>query len=697
MGIRFRVEENQNPNIVVVEGERGDGSLALKFLYCGLASSVPPGSSSVKWGKSCDQNHITLRNKENEEVMVSTVELVDDISKKIDSFVGLIKDNINDSMELQEEQGKDLINQEYVCEFDMDVIVLLETRISRLRMESIIMTLGFDYSHRVESRGFAGGICIMWKDTMSINIQLCHFQYIHLSVNRAQQDRVFHWTVVYGSPDAKKRELLWDSLNQMARLMKKSLLLAGEEKIKGLRPFRFLVGGLTHSSFPELVKENWIFNGTMKETIDNFTNEAKKWNSNTFSNLTRRKKETIARIKGVQWALERKQTRNMRKLEFRLKQEVEMILDLEEPLWKQKSRCNWITEGDRNTKYFHSRTMKRRRTNRIEALNLTNGEWSFEEEVLNVEAASFFKNLYTNDGPVNELEVKKTLDGMSPLKASGVHGLHEKFFQSQWHCVVSDAFTGRYFVSDAFTGRCLGLSRTDNLGKYFSVLLLHARVTKGTYAFLIDKVRKRLSGWEGKMLSLARRVTLAKSVLQSIPNYFMQPTLLPMGIFKEIEKMIRKFIWGSNNIFQKTALVGWDKCFLPQGDGRTVWFWSDHWIRELGPLVNYSVNQTPTFKDATVYAMVSLNGECNWEYFVRDLPREKRRNNMIFNGEAGELVSETAGILAYARIVTMAKNRKDEQNSDWISWQPAPEDWCKLNAGGTKHLTTGRAAAGGLI
>ncbi|KAG4148731.1 hypothetical protein ERO13_D05G302276v2 [Gossypium hirsutum] len=105
------VEENQNPNIVVVEGERGGGSLALEFLYCVLASSVPPGSSSVKWGKSCDQNHITLRNKENEEVMVSTVELVDDISKKIDSFVGLIKDNINDSMKLQEEQRKDLINQ----------------------------------------------------------------------------------------------------------------------------------------------------------------------------------------------------------------------------------------------------------------------------------------------------------------------------------------------------------------------------------------------------------------------------------------------------------------------------------------------------------------------------------------------------------------------------------------------------------
>lgn len=42
------VEENQNLNIMVVEGERGNNSLALKFLDCGSASSVPLGSSSIK-------------------------------------------------------------------------------------------------------------------------------------------------------------------------------------------------------------------------------------------------------------------------------------------------------------------------------------------------------------------------------------------------------------------------------------------------------------------------------------------------------------------------------------------------------------------------------------------------------------------------------------------------------------------------
>lgn len=49
-----------------------------------------------------------------------------------------------------------------------------------------------------------------------------------MSMAMAQKDKAFHWSVVYGSLDAKKRELLWDSLNQMERLMKEPWLLAGD-------------------------------------------------------------------------------------------------------------------------------------------------------------------------------------------------------------------------------------------------------------------------------------------------------------------------------------------------------------------------------------------------------------------------------------------------------------------------------------
>ncbi|KAK5794099.1 hypothetical protein PVK06_035301 [Gossypium arboreum] len=43
----------------------------------------------------------------------------------------------------------------------------------------------------------------------------------------------------------------------------------------------------------------------------------------------------------------------------------------------------------------------------------------------------------------------------------------------------------------------------------------------------------------------------------------MQSALIPLGVCKEVEKFICQFIWGSSNISQKTALVGWEKCYLP--------------------------------------------------------------------------------------------------------------------------------------
>lgn len=91
-----------------------------------------------------------------------------------------------------------------------------------------------------------------------------------------------------------------------------------------------------------------------------------------------------------------------------------------------------------------------------------------------------------------------------------------------------------------------------------------------------------------------------------------------------------------------------------------MWFWSAHWIRELGPLVNYSVNQTPTFKDATVYAMVSLNGDCNWEYFVRDLPREVLRY--------------IAGIIP----------PRDDAGANQIGWKLMENGKCTMSSGYSK-------------
>lgn len=113
----------------------------------------------------------------------------------------------------------------------------------------------------------------------------------------------------------------------------------------------------------------------------------------------------------------------------------------------------------------------------------------------------------------------------------------------------------------------LGVEYVNDLGNYLGVTLFHKRVTNATYSFVVDKVHKRLNGWNVKMLSLAERVTLAKSVLFSIPSYFMQSALIPKEVCLEIEKIIRKFVWRATSMDQKLSLVSWDKCCMPMDRG----------------------------------------------------------------------------------------------------------------------------------
>ncbi|CAN1822383.1 Putative ribonuclease H protein At1g65750 [Linum perenne] len=108
---------------------------------------------------------------------------------------------------------------------------------------------------------------------------------------------------------------------------------------------------------------------------------------------------------------------------------------------------------------------------------------------------------------------------------------------------------------------------TQNLGKYLGVPILHDRVNVHTYQDVLDKIDNRLSGWKAKSLSLAGRVTLAKSVLAAIPAYAMQTSVLPQKTCEAIDRRIRNFVWGTTEEARKISLVAWDKICLPKENG----------------------------------------------------------------------------------------------------------------------------------
>ncbi|CAN1841739.1 Putative ribonuclease H protein At1g65750 [Linum perenne] len=74
----------------------------------------------------------------------------------------------------------------------------------------------------------------------------------------------------------------------------------------------------------------------------------------------------------------------------------------------------------------------------------------------------------------------------------------------------------------------------------------------------------KLAGWKAHNLSLAGRVTLASSVLNAIPAYAMQTSLLPAYICDSIDRKIRNFIWGSTEGARKIHNINWETVCKPK-------------------------------------------------------------------------------------------------------------------------------------
>lgn len=115
----------------------------------------------------------------------------------------------------------------------------------------------------------------------------------------------------------------------------------------------------------------------------------------------------------------------------------------------------------------------------------------------------------------------------------------------------------------------LQIEQTTDLGKYLGVTSIHGRVTCHHFTDLLDRINGRLEGWKTRILSMAGRVTLAKAVLNAIPSYAMQTSVLPTGIYLEMEKRTRQFIWGNYgpDARSKLNLVRWEMVTEPMHAG----------------------------------------------------------------------------------------------------------------------------------
>ncbi|KAL4363646.1 hypothetical protein GQ457_04G012640 [Hibiscus cannabinus] len=387
------------------------------------------------------------------------------------------------------EQPSDTVMQFLLRNKRPDIVAIFEPRISGLAAYRFIRKSSFDSSYRVEAQGFSGGIWLIWRKTVRVDVLAVSSQFVHTICYSLEDGKCFYGSFVYASPNSLRRKDLWaqllavDPSNNFPWVVGGDLNVIGSsderaggslrrigvcrqfhgflidfslvdmrfigpsftwrrgtlfqrldrclcnpnfydtfstsevhhlvmtgsdhrpimldtqgfQTSSGVRPFRYMVAWNEHPDFAKFLKSVWNGDTSLVEKINQFQERSRGWSMDVFGHIGKRKNALLARLRGIDKALEQEFCPSLVRLEAKLKRELDKVLAQEESMWLQRSRVNWISEGDRNTSYYHMATRVRREHNKVRLLKVDNGEWCDDPFLLQQHATHFFRSLFTSE------------------------------------------------------------------------------------------------------------------------------------------------------------------------------------------------------------------------------------------------------------------------------------------------------------
>lgn len=122
-----------------------------------------------------------------------------------------------------------------------------------------------------------------------------------------------------------------------------------------VRPFRFEARWVIKDDCQQVISENWTLN--IRNPMDRFTANGSRtlaalthWEKSSFGNILAKIRSVKGKLLAVQGL-----ANTDPELEGTLKHELDHLLELEEIHWKQRLRVQWLSNEDRNTRYFHTK------------------------------------------------------------------------------------------------------------------------------------------------------------------------------------------------------------------------------------------------------------------------------------------------------------------------------------------------------
>ena len=169
------------------------------------------------------------------------------------------------------------------------------------------------------------------------------------------------------------------------------------------RPFRFEQMWLTEQGCSDTIQAVWQRDHGENEIlkvirkVDECGKELTKWSKNCFKNVRKDLEKTrklLAKAELV--AMNGGNNKRMKYLE----KQILILLDREAKMWAQRSKVQWLRDGDKNTRFFHSKATQRRRRNYIKGLYDENGIWCTHPTRVTDTVVQFYQKLFTSCEPV---------------------------------------------------------------------------------------------------------------------------------------------------------------------------------------------------------------------------------------------------------------------------------------------------------
>lgn len=111
---------------------------------------------------------------------------------------------------------------------------------------------------------------------------------------------------------------------------------------------------------------------------------------------------------------------------LQLRDEIQLIQNKEETLWKQWSHNDWLKDGDSNKKFFHCKDNQRNKHNFILGLEDDHGVWVEDEGQMGITVKDYFAGIFTSSNPTLFEDI---LEGILPTVTTNMNASLNHEFQ----------------------------------------------------------------------------------------------------------------------------------------------------------------------------------------------------------------------------------------------------------------------------